>query len=136
MEVSVSQPMNGRVCFRITSLPTIHARHVIRDPRTLHREEGPLWEVVPDVGQESVAKTSSLGRTLDEPSDVHHLEIWVHDALGLVFVHEPVEALVRHVDARLLRREGSGRGCGVQGLGFRAGARGLGLRRVEGCSVT
>ncbi len=46
-------------------------------------------------------QTSALSSTLDEPSDVDDLEPGTHNALRLVLVNQPIEALVGDVDSSL-----------------------------------
>ena len=53
-----------------------------------------------DVREEGVTETGSLRGALDETGDVDDLEVGLNDGLGLVVVHEPVEAIVGDVHAR------------------------------------
>mmetsp|Transcript_24075 Transcript_24075/g.54019 ORF Transcript_24075/g.54019 Transcript_24075/m.54019 type:complete len:271 (+) Transcript_24075:553-1365(+) len=60
-----------------------------------------------DVGEERVAKTSALGRSLDKPGNVADLEPGVNDALGVVGLKQPVEPLVRHIHTSLVGVDGT-----------------------------
>ena len=69
-----------------------------------------------NVGEELVAETFALTCTLDETTDVDHLDSGVHDVLCLGHLRQRIEARVEHLghaDVGVLGGEGIGGGqCG------------------------
>jgi hypothetical protein len=62
-----------------------------------------------DVRQERVTQAGAGRRALDEAGDVDDLQERLHHGLGLVVVHQPVEALVGDVHAGAVRVDGAER---------------------------
>jgi hypothetical protein len=59
-----------------------------------------------NVGKEGIAKTGTGRRTASQTSNIVDGQVCGDDRLGLVLLHQPVEALVWDDDTRLLRFDG------------------------------
>mmetsp|Transcript_106 Transcript_106/g.273 ORF Transcript_106/g.273 Transcript_106/m.273 type:complete len:437 (+) Transcript_106:1044-2354(+) len=84
---------NLQILHRVHAVLDVHHVRVLKRP---HHMEDAIHRL--NVAQERVPQPLTVCGALDQPGDIRHLQERRHRRLGLVHVHEPIEAVVRDVD--------------------------------------